>query len=69
MNKLPKKFPEYVIMYKTLTKKILELKNEKVKTKNLESEKIEEKIRKYESERIKISNMFPENFFDGYSTE
>ncbi|MFB5627078.1 MAG: hypothetical protein ACE5R5_02665 [Nitrosarchaeum sp.] len=69
MNKLPKKFPEYVIMYKTLTKKIVELKNEKVKTKYLESEKIEEKIRKYESERIKISNMFPENFFDGYSTE
>ncbi|MFB5612197.1 MAG: hypothetical protein ACE5RL_02725 [Nitrosarchaeum sp.] len=69
MNKLPKKFPEYVIMYKTLTKKIVELKNEKVKTKYLESEKIEEKIRKYESERIKISNMFPENFFNNYSTE
>ncbi|MFB5610129.1 MAG: hypothetical protein ACE5Q5_07915, partial [Nitrosarchaeum sp.] len=65
----PKKFPEYVIMYKTLTKKIVELKNEKVKTKYLESEKIEEKIRKYESERIKISNMFPENFFNNYSTE
>ncbi len=31
MNKLPKKFPEYLIMYKTLTKKILNLKDEKEK--------------------------------------
>jgi hypothetical protein len=56
MTKLPEKFPEYLIMYKTLTKKISEL--------NSESE--QDKIKKYEIERTKIKNMFPENFFDNY---
>ena len=69
MNKLPKKFPEYLIMYKTLTKKILDLKDEKEKSQNLEVEKIQNQIEKYELERIKIVNMFPENFFNDYSSE
>ncbi len=56
MTKLPEKFPEYLIMYKTLTKKISEL--------NSESE--HDKIKKYELERTKIKNMFPKNFFDSY---
>ena len=68
MNKLPEKFPEYLIMYKTLTKKILDLKDEKVRLQNSELEKIQNKIEKYEIERIKIKNMFPENFFN-YSLE
>ncbi len=67
MNKLPKKFPEYLIMYKTLTKKILDLKDEKEKLQNSEVEKIQNKIEKYELERTKITNMFPENFFNNYS--
>ena len=67
MNKLPKKFPEYLIMYKTLTKKILDLKNEKEKLQNSEAEKIQNQIEKYELERIKIINIFPENFFNDYS--
>ena len=67
MNKLPKKFPEYLIMYKTLTKKILDLKNEKEKVQNSEAEKIQNQIEKYELERIKIINIFPENFFNDYS--
>lgn len=54
MTNLPKKFPEYLILYKTLTKKIAEL--------NSESDK--DKIKRYEDERVKIRNMFPENFFD-----
>lgn len=69
MNKLPKKFPEYLIMYKTLTKKILDLKNEKEKVQNSEAEKIQNQIEKYELERIKIVNMFPENFFNDYSSK
>ncbi len=69
MNKLPKKFPEYWIMYKTLTKKILGLKDEKEKLQNSEAEKIQNQIEKYELERTKISNMFPENFFNDYSSE
>lgn len=65
MSKLPEKFPEYLIMYKTLTKKISELK----KLENSESEKSMEKIKKYELERIKIISMFPENFFERYLIE
>lgn len=68
MNKLPEKFPEYLIMHKTLTKKILDLKDEKVRLQNSELEKIQNKIEKYEIERRKIKNMFPENFFN-YSLE
>ncbi len=63
MSKLPEKFPEYLIMYKMLTKKISELKKG-----NSESE-IMEKIKKYELERTKIISMFPENFFENYSME
>ncbi len=69
MNKLPEKFPEYLIMYKTLTKKILDLKGEKAKLQNSELEKMQNKIKKYELERTKIMNMFPENFFNDYSLE
>ncbi|MGI0056942.1 MAG: hypothetical protein ACREAK_06155 [Nitrosarchaeum sp.] len=65
MDKLPGKFPEYLIMYKTLTKKISDLKNE-AKLQNSELEKIQNKIKKYELERTKIMNMFPENFFNNY---
>jgi len=54
MTELPKKFPEYLILYKTLTKKIEEL----------DSESDKDKIKRYEDERTKIRNMFPENFFD-----
>ena len=69
MNKLPKKFPEYLIMYKTLTKKILDLKNEKEKLQNSEAEKIQNQIEKYELERTKIINIFPKNFFNDYSSK
>jgi len=34
-----------------------------------ELEKVQEKIKKYESEAKKIKNMFPENFFDVYLAE
>ena len=67
MDTLPKKFPEYLIMYKTLTKKIEDLKDKTTKSKD--SQTIQNKIKEYESERTKIMNMFPENFFDSYLTD
>lgn len=69
MNSMPKKFPEYLIMYKTLTKKISELENEKTKLQNSKLAEVQNKIKKYNAERTKIINMFPENFFDSYSLE
>ena len=69
MNRIPKKFPEYLIMYKTLTKKISDLEGEKTKVQNSRSEEIQNKIEKYKVERTKIINMFPENFFNNYLAE
>jgi hypothetical protein len=69
MNNMPKKFPEYLIMYKTITKRILDLENEKTKLPNSTTEEIQNKIEKYKVERTKIINMFPENFFNSYSAE
>lgn len=66
---MPKKFPEYLIMYKTLTKRISDLENEKTKLQNLTTEEIQNKIEKYKVERTKIINMFPENFFNSYLAE
>ena len=65
MSKLPKNFPEYSIMYKTLDKKIKELKNKKVQTKEEHTlEKIQSDIDQYQKEMEKIKSIFPENFFD-----
>ena len=58
MGELPKNFPEYSIMYKTLFKKIKELEKEN------ESTEIKLKIKKYRTELDKIKRMFPEGFFD-----
>ena len=56
MSRLPEKFPEYSIMYKTLVKKIQELENE--------NEPDFEKIKQYKEELLKIEKKFPEGFFD-----
>ncbi len=58
MSKLPKNFPEYSIMYKTLFKKIKELEKEN------ESNEIKLKIKNYQTELDKITKMFPDGFFD-----
>ena len=58
MTELPKNFPEYSIMYKTLLKKIKELEQ----TKNSQEDEL--KIQKYQAELDKIKKMFPENFFE-----
>ena len=60
MEEVPEKFPEYSIMYKTLTKQIKALKQ---KEEEMEVEEIKLKIQRYESEKIRIEKMFPDNFF------
>jgi len=64
MSKLPEKFPEYSIMYKTLSKQIQELKKRKASTQESEIKKIQSKIQSYQAELNKIKKMFPDNFFD-----
>lgn len=64
MSKLPKKFPEYSIMYKTLSKKIKELEKTKENSKETELEEIKLKIQNYQTELNKIKKIFPEKFFD-----
>ena len=61
MSKLPEKFPEYSIMYKTLSKKIIEL--EKIKN-TQETDEIQLKIQNYQKELNRIKTMFPDGFFD-----
>ena len=64
MEELPQKFPEYSIMYKTLSKQIEKL---KLQIENASEEEIEEiklKIERYESEIIKIKKMFPRDYFE-----
>ena len=64
MSKLPEKFPEYSIMYKTLSKQIKELEKRKENTQESEIQKIQLKIQSYQTELNKIKKMFPDNFFD-----
>ena len=64
MSELPKKFPEYSIMYKTLSKQINELEKQKKKVQENEIKKIQLKIQSYQIELNKIKKMFPDNYFD-----
>ena len=65
MTELPKKFPEYSIMYKTLNKKVQELKNKKEQTQEKSTlDEIQSKIEQYQKEMNKIKSIFPENFFE-----
>ena len=65
MTDLPKNFPEYSIMYKTLNKKIRDLKNKKEQTQNESSlDEIQAKIEQYQKEINKIKSIFPEDFFE-----
>jgi len=65
MEELPEKFPEYSIIYKTLTKQIKALEQKKEKTQEMGIEEIKLKIQRYELEKIRIEKMFPDNFFEG----
>jgi ribosomal protein L22 len=64
MGELPEKFPEYSIMYKTLSKQIKVLENIKENAQKNEINEINLKIQNYQSELLKIKKMFPDDFFD-----
>ena len=66
-KELPENFPEFSIMYKTLTSQINKLKKDKENLKDKKREEIELKIQIYESEITKIKKKFPDNFFDELS--
>ena len=65
MVDLPKKFPEYSLMYKNLNKKVRELKTEleNIEDKNKKYD-IQMKIEIYQKEISKIKDLFPNDFFD-----
>jgi hypothetical protein len=64
MSKLPKKFPEYLILYKTLTKKIQDLEQTIESVKPEMKINIQKSIDRYVLEKEKIKKIFPEKFFD-----
>ena len=65
MSKLPKNFPEYSLLHKTLRKRILELKKDlSISVDPVSQNKIIKDIEKYQNELEKIKSYFPEQFFD-----
>jgi len=65
MTDLPKNFPEYSILYKTLNKKIQDLENKKTQTLDESTlDEIQSKIEQYQKEIYKIKSLFPEDFFE-----
>ena len=66
-EELPENFPEFSIMYKTLTSQINKMKKDKENLKGKEREEIELKIQTYGLEIIKIKKKFPDNFFEELS--
>lgn len=62
MGELPEKFPEYSIMYRTISNQIKSLEEQKKSQENTED--IDSKIKKYQAELDKIKKMFPDNFFE-----
>ena len=66
-EELPENFPEFSIMYKTLTSQINKMKKDKESLKDKERDEIELKIQTYELEISKIKKKFPDNFFEELS--
>jgi len=66
MNELPKNFPEYSIMYKTISKQIKLL--EKTISESNEKDEIKKKIENYKIELNKIKEKFPDNYFDEFDS-
>jgi len=62
MGELPEKFPEYSIMYRTISNQIKLLEKQKEDTQN--TSEIDSKIKKYLDELDRIKKMFPNNFFE-----
>ena len=66
-EELPENFPEFSIMYKTLTSQVNKMKKDKENLEDKEREEIELKIQTYELEIVKIKKKFPDNFFEELS--
>ena len=66
-EELPENFPEFSIMYKTLTSQINKMKKDKENLKDKERDEIDLKIQTYELEIEKIKKKFPDNFFEELS--
>jgi len=66
-KELPENFPEFSIMYKTLTNQIKILKKTLEEKQGEDKEKIQLKINNYELEIEKIKKKFPDNFFEELS--
>ena len=64
MNNLPKKFPEYSIMYKTLSNRIASLEKRIEDAKEQEADEINAHIQNYWLELNRIRSMFPDEFFE-----
>ena len=62
MGELPEKFPEYSIMYRTISNQIKSL--EKQKQDSQDTTEIDSKNIKYQEELDRIKKMFPDNFFE-----
>lgn len=62
MGELPEKFPEYSIMYRTISNQIKSLEKRKQDSQN--TSEIDSKIKKYQKELDRIKKMFPNNFFE-----
>ena len=67
MVELPENFPEYSIMYKTLSNQIKILEESKENAQETEKEEIQSKINNYQLEINKIKKKFPDNFFEELS--
>jgi hypothetical protein len=63
-EELPENFPEFSIMYKTLTNQIKKLEKNKENLQGKEREETELKIKNYGLEITKIKEKFPDNFFE-----
>jgi predicted transcriptional regulator len=63
LNELPKGFPEYSILFKTITNQIKKLEIEKNNASQEEIIRIQKRIQSYNHELEKIKEMFPHNFF------
>ena len=65
MTDLPKNFPEYSILYKTLNKKIQDLENKKAQTQNESTlDEIQSHIEQYQKDANRIKSIFPKDFFE-----
>ena len=62
MGELPERFPEYSIMYRTISNQIKALQKQKQDSQDIAE--IDSRITKYQEELDRIKKMFPDNFFE-----